>query len=490
MLAFAGGLLGVVLAYLGVPAIVALMPEYSVPHEAVIHVNGMVVLFTFLISVTTGILFGMAPALQLAKPGVRDAMQESGRSFTGSAQTGKTRSVLIVAEVALTMVLLVSAGIALRGFFALTQTPLGFDSSNVMSFVVEPPEGTHKTWESRRLYYQKILAALRTVPGVKSASVSVAGVPRRIYFQTEFQIADRPAASAQRTLVGLIGSDYFSTIHVPLLRGRIFTEGDFDRLMHVAVINEEMRKQFWSDGRDPIGAVIRVPQMKFEDSAFVMTPPNFDPAFQIIGVVATARNQGLHDAPKPAIYVPYTFVMPPGCAYLIRTAYDPHKFEKTFRERVKSVDPEQPIAQERTLDEVLSLQERAYPRFSSTLFTIFAAVALLLAASGIYSVVSFVVTQRTHEFGIRMALGARACNVLQLVAGMTAKLMLTGIAIGLGGAFALSKIIGGYVEGWDPKDPVAFIVVTGVMLGVGLLACWAPAYRAATIAPMISLRHE
>lgn len=490
LLAFAGGLLGVLLAYRGVPAIVALMPEYSVPHEAVIHVNGMVVLFTFIISVATGILFGMAPALQLAKPDVRDAMQESGRSFTGSRQSGKTRSTLIIAEVALTMVLLVSAGIALRGFFALTQTPLGFDSSNVMTFAVETPEGVKQTWESRRLYFQKILAALRTVPGVNAASTAIAGLPPRIYFETEFQITDRPSASAQRTLVSLIGGDYFSTIHVPLLRGRTFTDGDFDRVMRVAVINEEMRKQYWSDGRDPIGSIMRVPQMKFEDNVFLRTPPNFDPAFQIVGVVATARNQGLHDPPKPAIYVPYTFVMPTGCTYLIRTAYDPHKFEKTFRERVRSVNPEQAIAQERTLDEVLSLQERAYPRFSSTLFTIFAAVALLLAASGIYSVVSFVVTQRTHEFGIRMALGARAADVLQLVAGMTARLMLTGIAIGLLGAFSLSKIIGRYVDGWDPKDPIAFIVVTTVMLGVGLVACWAPTYRAASIAPMIALRHE
>ena len=177
LLALAGGLLGVLLAYRGVPAIVALMPEYSVPHEAFIRVNGIVVLFTFLISVATGILFGMAPALQLAKPDVRDAMQESGRSFTGNMQTGKTRSALIVSEVALAMVLLVGAGIALRGFFALTQSPLGYDSKNVMTLFINTREGAYKSRESRRLYFQRILNALRSVPGVESATADLTGMP-------------------------------------------------------------------------------------------------------------------------------------------------------------------------------------------------------------------------------------------------------------------------------------------------------------------------
>jgi hypothetical protein len=275
-----------------------------------------------------------------------------------------------------------------------------------------------------------------------------------------------------------------------LLSGRLFSEAELQRSEHVALINEEMRKQYWHDGQDPIGLRIRIPEMKFPDNPYVLTPPNFDPSFEVVGVVATARNRGLQEKSKPAAYVPYTLVMPPGCGFLIRTASNPQTFDRTFREQIRSIDRDQPVTQMLTLEEGLSRRDRAYPRFSSTLFTLFAAVGLLLAASGIYSVVSFVVTQRTHEFGIRMALGARTNDILRLVGGLTARLMLTGIAIGLAGAFALSRVIAEFVQGWDPKDPVAFVAVTLLMAGVGVAACWIPAQRAAAVEPMISLRHE
>jgi predicted permease len=466
------------------------MPEYSVPHEAVIHVNGAVVVFTFVISVLTGILFGMAPALQLAKRDLRDAMQESGRSLTGSTRTGKARGLLIISEVALTMVLLVGAGVAIRGFIALLQTRLGYDPTNVLSMWVNTREGQYKTWETRRIYFQRVLEKLRTTPGVVSAAATITATPPWIGFETGFDMAGHPENPNQQTRVGLISDDYFSTVHIPLLSGRIFSGAELERSAHLALINEEMLRQYWPNGQSPIGQKIRVPELRFEGNAFVVTPPNADPSLEIIGVVATARNRGLHDAPKPAIYIPYTLVLPPGCNFLVRTAGDPHKLIRALSEELRTVDPDQPVTQVMTLDESLSRFQRAYPRFSTTLFSIFATVGLLLAATGIYSVISYIVTRRTHEFGIRMALGARGGDVLRLIVTMVASLMFTGIAIGLVGSLALSRVVSNYVQGWDAKDPIAFLAVTAVLLSVAIVACLLPARRAATIQPMTALRHE
>jgi putative ABC transport system permease protein len=206
-------------------------------------------------------------------------------------------------------------------------------------------------------------------------------------------------------------------------------------------------------------------------------------------VVATARNRGLTDPPEPSIYLPWTLLSPPGAIYLLRTPSDPHKIVNTVREQVRAEDPDQPLFQIQTLDEVMRTQT-AYPRFSTTLFSIFAGVALLLAASGLYSVVSYVVARRTHEFGIRIALGAGAADVLRLVAGMTARLMIVGILIGLGCSLALNRVIANYVIGWDPKDPLAFAAVIATLLGAAVLASLLPARRAISIQPMNALRHD
>jgi predicted permease len=490
LLALAGGLIGVFLAYRGVPAIVTLMPEYAVPHEAAIQVNGAVVLFSFAISVLTGILFGMAPALQLAKHDVRDAMQESGRGFAGSVKTGKVRSVLIVGEVALTVILLTGAGIAVRGFVALTQARLGYDPSNVLMMYLSTREGDYKTWEARRIHFERILDKLQSTPGVQGATAAISALPPRISWDTQFEIAGQQKDPNQRILIGLVAGDYFSTVRIPVLRGRIFSRAELQRPERVVVINEEMQRHYWPDGRDPIGLKILVPELKLQGSAYFFTPPAPDQWLRIIGVVATARNRGLQDPPKPAIYLPYTLVLGPDSWFLVRTDGDPHRFVNALREQIRSVDADTPVSRTMTLTEFLSRSERAYPRFSTTLFSIFASVGLILAATGLYSVVSFVVTRRTHEFGIRMALGARATDVLYLVMGMTARLMFAGIAIGLAGSVALSRVIANYIQGWDPKDPIAFLAVTAVLLAVALVACWFPTRRATAIQPMSALRHE
>jgi putative ABC transport system permease protein len=314
-------------------------------------------------------------------------------------------------------------------------------------------------------------------------------VPPYVGFQADFDIAGRATAANQKTQLGLISGDYFATVGVPLLRGRLLSDSDVQRGGHYAVINDEMVHTYFSQGRDPIGQLLKVPSLKFKNPD-IFTPPAGDQSFEIVGVVASARNQGLHDQPKPAIYIPYTMAMVPGCAYLIRTAGDPHQLVNAIREQVRTVDSDQPVTQIRTLEEILHDFERAYPRFSTTLFSVFAAVGLLLATTGMYSLVSYTVSRRTHEFGIRMALGALPRDVVRLVVGTTVRLMVLGIIIGLVASLALSSVTARYVTGWNPKDPVAFVAVIFVLTMVAMLASWLPAYRATKIEPTVALRQE
>jgi len=489
LLSLAGGVIGIALAYVGVPLLVALMPEYSVPHEAAIQVNGAVVLFTFAIATVTGILFGMAPALQLAKTDVRDAMQDTGRGFVGSARAGKARSALIVAEVALTMVLLVGAGIAIRGFIALMETRLGFDPSNVLVAQMNLPAGSYKTWSSRAAHLNRMLARLQATPGIIAATGTLTAMPPYVGFDGDFEIPGRPKGSAdQKTRIGLIGGDYFAALRVPVLRGRMFSQSETARSQRVGVINEEMLNKYWPGG-NPIGAKVHIPNLNFKGDAEVLRPPDADEPIEIVGVVATIRNRGLTDPSEAAIYIPWTVLTPPGATFMVRTTGDPNKMVNAIRQQVRAEDPDQPLTQIMTLDERMRAAT-AYPRFSTTLFSIFAGVGLLLAASGLYSVVSYVVARRTHEFGIRMALGARTADVLRLVAGMTARLMVIGIAIGLACSLALNRVIANYVTGWDPKDPLAFLAVIATLLGAALLASLLPARRAIAIQPMTALRHD
>ncbi len=489
LLSLTGGLLGVLLAYKGVDAIVALMPQYSVPHEAAIAVNGPVVLFTFAVSVFTGILFGLAPALQLAKTDVNQAMQDGGKGTTAATGGGRMRTFLIVGQIALTMVLLVGAGVAIRGFIALTNVPLGYRPENVLTIEVDLAKGRYKTWSRRGELFQRVLESIRSAPGVLSAAMTETAMPPYIGFQADFEIAGRTSTANQKTRVGLISGDYFATVGVPLLRGRLFDDSDVQRARQYAVINDEMARTYFSKGIDPIGQRIHVPALKFNNPDF-FTPPAGDQWFEIAGVVATARNRGLSDKPEPAIYIPYTMVMVPWSSYLIHTAGDPHALVNSIRQRVRLVDADQPVTQVRTLEEVLHDFERAYPRFSTTLFSIFAGVALLLAAAGMYSLVSYTVSRRTHEFGIRMALGAQPRDVVSLVVRTTARLTVSGIAIGVAASLALSSVIARYVSGWNPKDPIGFVFVIVVLTMVAILACWLPAYRATKIEPTVALRQE
>ena len=488
VLGVCGGVVGVFLAHWGVPVIVALMPPRSIPSEAVIAVNDVVLLFSFAVAVVTGVLFGMAPALQLAKSDVKEAMEEGGRSNTGSRGLGRLRGMLVIAEIALTVVLLVGAGIAVRGLVALIQTPLGIDPSNVVILDASFEEAQYGTWQERRTYSQRLLESLRAAPGIESATIAWAAIPPQSGSQLPFDTNGHAEPDPNRTtLLAHVGTDYFSTLRIPLLRGRDFSEADMSPV-RVALINEEMERQYFADS-DPIGQQIRIPLAELRNNRYQLLAPDAEFAFQIVGVVASSRNQGLTDPSKPATYLPRGLFMGPGASFLVRTTGDPNAMVKTLRQQFLAVDPDQPPARVRTLEETLD-QSRVHPRFTTVLFSVFAAVALLLAASGIFSVVSYTATRRIPEFGIRRALGATDSDILSLVTGTTVKLLVVGLVIGIGGVLGLSRVIQSYVQGWDPRDPIAFAAVIALLLATALIACWAPARRATVIQPVQALREE
>jgi len=465
------------------------MPEDWAPHEVLVQVNGFVVLFTFMISVFTGVLFGIAPAFQLVKNDVWDSMRGIGRRLNGRTRGGKIRSLLLLSEVAMTVVLLVGASTAISGFITLVEVRLGYDPANVLTMSIDKPEESYNTWESRNAYFQRILEKLRDSVGVQNVSASINAIPPWITWATKFEVGEHKEPG-QRALVGLVSGDYFSTIHIPLIRGRSFSKGEVQRAERVAVINEELVRQYWSEGRDLVGARIHVPELEFVGNSYILTPRSNNQFLQIVGIAATASNQGVREQPRPAIYVPYTLLLPSRCKFLIRTIGNPYKLMNTLREQVSSVDSYQPVTEVMTLEDILNRSERAYSRFSTMLFSMFAAVGLILAAMGIYSTVSYVVELRTHEFGIRIALGARSSQIFRLVFKSTGQLVVAGVIIGLIASSGLNRFIANYIDGWDRKDPTVLFMVPTIVIAVATVACWVPARRATAIQPIVTLRHE
>jgi ABC-type antimicrobial peptide transport system permease subunit len=257
--------------------------------------------------------------------------------------------------------------------------------------------------------------------------------------------------------------------------------------VRVALINEEMERQYFADS-DPIGQQIRIPLAELRNNRYQLLAPDVEFAFEIVGVVASSRNQGLTDPAKPATYLPYGLLLGDNQSFLVRTTGEPNAMINTLRQQFLAVDPDQPPFVQ-TLEETLD-QSRVHPRFTTVLFSVFAAVGLLLSASGIFSVVSYTATRRIPEFGIRRALGATDSDIVRLVTGTTAKLLVIGLVIGIGGVLGLSSVIQAYVQGWDPRDPIAFATVIALLLVVALVACWVPARRATAIQPVQALREE
>ena len=488
VLSVTGAALGVVAAYKGVTWIVAALPIFSFPHEAAVHVNAAVLAFSAGVAILTGILFGMSPAWQLSTPQVGSLIQASSAKHSGSARSRRSHRILIAGQVALTLLLIASAGAALKAFSARLHTPLGYDPNNVISLDVAFPKGSNPTWAGRLNAQEAVRKAIVEVPGVENASISTSWFPGFGGFTAKVQVQSNPQLADAQAVLCAVSSYEFPTLHIPLLAGRTFDEREVQRAAHVAVVNKAFVKQFIPTG-DAIGQSVRSEALKIERPSLLLAPAP-DDWFQIVGVVGDARNDGLNRPIKPAVFFPQSFIISPDAAMLVKTTASAEALLPSIRERLRQLNPELVTAgQNRTLLWWLDTQGWGEDRFIATLFSMFAVFALALAATGLYSVVSFAVSQRTQEVGIRMALGAPRGSIVRLVLASTGITLGFGILAGVVLSTALNHVLTTW-SGGNGRDPLTLIASATILVAVALAACMVPAWRAATIDPMRALRTE
>ena len=489
LLSLTGAILGVLAAYWGAKALSAMLPFYSFPHEAAVHVNGLVLAFSALIAVLTGILFGISPACQLSRPQLGALIQSSSSKLTGSTRSRNTHRLLIAGQVALTLLLLAGAGGAMRTFIAKLHTPLGFDPDHVVTINIMMPKGSAANWQERLNQSEMVRQAVAHAPGVAEAGISTTWFPGFGGFNAKIEIQSKPTLTDAQAVLTLISPQLLSTLHVPLLRGRIFDDGESKRAAHLAMVNQAFVRQYLADA-NPIGQSVRSPALKLE----AIRPEFFfaqktDDWLEVVGVVGDAKNDSLERPVKPAIFLPYSFILTPDERLFLRAGGDPQVVIGSVKERLREINSEFVVGQDRTLSWWLDTQGWGRERFIASLFGVFAALALILAATGLYSVVSFAVNQRTQELGIRMALGAKRGNVVKLVLTSTAAMVCAGVLTGLALSLGLNRLVSSWAGG-NSRDPFTLLTAALILVAVAGVACAVPALRAASIDPMRALRVE
>ncbi|HET6973964.1 MAG TPA: ABC transporter permease [Pyrinomonadaceae bacterium] len=476
LLALAGGAFGLLLATWGTDLLVAYGPA-DVPRLREVGVDRYVLFFTLGLATLTGIVFGLAPALHAAKPAPGNMLKENGRGV----YTGRNRmhSALIVSEVALSLMLLAGAGLLINNFWRLLRTDAGFNPKGVLALDIPLSRETYKTTEERVAAFQQLIARMKTVPGVRDVSV-VSNVPLsendiEVSFQIEGREPYKPGEEAVADYT-VAGNDYFRTMDIALLRGRVFTDSDTANAPSVMVISKAFAKVYFPN-EDAIGKRI------------ILDGPNKTPR-EIVGVVDDVRRKGLDSDVQPEMYFSYVQRPERRLNLVLRsTTEDASQLTPAARAEVKAFNPRQIIWRAQTLEQMLSTSV-APRKFNMMLLGIFAGVALVLAAVGLYGVMSYSVSWRTQEIGIRMALGAKRTDVLRMVVRQGMTMTLIGLALGLVGVIALSRVMVGLLYGVSPTDPLTFTGVSIVLLLVALLACLIPARRATRVDPIVALRSE
>jgi predicted permease len=384
--------------------------------------------------------------------------------------------------------LLAGAGAATKAFLVLTRAPLGFDPDHLAALDVALPKGATVTWEQRVNTNERVREAIEQVPGVKAASVSPTFFPPFGGFTAKVEVHSQPTLTGAQAVFGLVSPKEFEALHIPLLSGRIFTDAEVTRAAHVALVNRAFINQFFG-GHSPIGERVRSSGLRLRQPDFLLAQAPED-WFELIGTVEDTKNDGLDRPTKPAVFLPYTFVLPPDEFLFVRTDTDPEAALLSIKQKLRQLNPEMVVSQDHPFTWWLYMQGWGEGRFVATLFSIFAVLALALAATGLYSVVSYAVTQRTQEVGIRMALGAQRSSILSLMVKSTAAVLGVGVATGLCLSIALGNTIAAWAGGGSPRDPLTLFGSCVLLLIVAVVACLIPAWRAATVNPVVALRYE
>jgi len=482
LLATGGAAVGALLAWGGLKFLVALMPQEIIPAEAVIRLNTPVLAFTLGVAVLTALVFGLVPALKAARKDINDPLRDSGKGISGGFRHGRLRDAVVVLEVGLSLTLLVAAGLLMRSFVAIRDVKLGLQPDHILVARLPLPVDRYKTADQVAGFYRPLLQRLKALPGVLEAT-ETSTLPPYGGIPSDIEIPGKTHAEKWNAMFQLVSEGYFPVLKIQFVDGRSFTEAEVSGARKLAVVNQTFVKKYLGS-ENPIGRQVRIAQLAEFDDAVK------DPMFEIIGLVADAKNRGLQDPPEPEIWVPFTVTGSAFRGILVRTAKEPMTMMNAVQHEIWATDANVAVTLTGTLEGYISQFSYAGPRFGFFLMTIFGAIGLLLVTIGVYSVLAYTTARRTHEIGIRMALGAEGSDVQGMVIRMGLRLVGIGVAIGLIVSVAIGRVIATQLWGVSAYDPWTLVCVPALLLVTGIVACWLPARRAASVDPLVALRYE